>query len=297
MNDLSLQPELPLFPLKEIEINGIQMGILSDGTPYLTATGLARMCGVDQTVISRLGNNWDVEKHKPRGTKINNMLLASNYNSNKLCHRTSSPNGETHAYTDTVCMTILEYYAFESGQANNETAAKNYRSLARLSFKVFIYDQVGYNPDAKIPDAWQNFHDRLLVNNNVPLAYFSIFREMADFALNLIKCGMAYNENTVPDISVGMIWSKYWSSNNYDCIYGERKKHLHTYPENYAQSEAPPIEAWVYPIEALGIFRVWLSEQYCQNNFPKYLNNKQKAGAILPASAQKALQAVRRIDE
>ena len=35
----------------EKEINGIQMGVLKGGTPYLTQTGLAKLCGVARKMI------------------------------------------------------------------------------------------------------------------------------------------------------------------------------------------------------------------------------------------------------
>lgn len=47
-------PQQKLFPVAEVDLNGIQMGVLSDGTPYLTLRGLALMCGVDMAALSRL---------------------------------------------------------------------------------------------------------------------------------------------------------------------------------------------------------------------------------------------------
>ena len=61
------QPQQRLFPVTEVEVDGVQMGVLSDGTPYLTMRGLARMCGIDNSVLVRLANNWGEEKTKPRG--------------------------------------------------------------------------------------------------------------------------------------------------------------------------------------------------------------------------------------
>ena len=57
--------QMPLFPVTEVEVDGIQMGVLSDGTPYLTLRGLARMCGIDHAALLRLANNWDEEKRNP----------------------------------------------------------------------------------------------------------------------------------------------------------------------------------------------------------------------------------------
>jgi hypothetical protein len=51
-----LQLEIEVFPVKEVE--GIQMGVLNNGTPYLTMRGLSRLCGVDPAAIARLTTNW-----------------------------------------------------------------------------------------------------------------------------------------------------------------------------------------------------------------------------------------------
>ena len=62
----SSQMEMDLHIEKEVEIDGTGMGVLSDGTPYLTARGLARMCGVDHTLVLRMGSEWDSARPPPR---------------------------------------------------------------------------------------------------------------------------------------------------------------------------------------------------------------------------------------
>ena len=52
------QLNLPLTVDREIEIDGIGMGVLSDGTAYLTGRGLSRMCGIDQRVVFEMTNGW-----------------------------------------------------------------------------------------------------------------------------------------------------------------------------------------------------------------------------------------------
>jgi len=52
------QLPLPYVIEKEAEINGIEMGVLKDGTAYLTGRGLAAMCGVDQKVIVQMSAQW-----------------------------------------------------------------------------------------------------------------------------------------------------------------------------------------------------------------------------------------------
>ena len=277
MNEM-IQPELP-FSIKEIERDGIVMGVLSDGTPYLTGRGLARMCGVENSVIFRLTNNWQDEKYKPRGQQLQKILSRHGYDKESLFTKTMGPNGETHAYTDAVCMSFLEYYAFDAQQVNNETARNNYRLLATQSFRAFIYSQVGYNPEIRLAESWKNFEKRVLLNASVPVGYFSIFREMADFIVQLIRGGIIINEHTIPDISVGIAWAKLWTDKNYDSVYGERIKHPHFYPENYPQAAAE-IYAWIYPDKALPVFRKWLQSEYTSKRFQKYLENKVAQGFI-----------------
>ncbi len=276
MNEL--QPELP-FSIKEIEKNGIVMGVLSDGTPYLTGRGLARMCGIDNAVIVRLSNNWAEEKNKPRGQQINSILLRHGYDAPQLFTKTMGLSGETNAYTDAVCMSLLEYYAFDASQIDNETARNNYRLLASQSFRKFIYDEVGYNPDVRLSESWKNFEARTLLNASVPIGYFSIFREMADFLVQLIRGGIIINQHTVPDISVGMAWGRYWTDNRFDEKYGLRVKHPHFYPEGYPQATVD-VYAWIYPDGALPVFRRWLQEEYTSKRFQNYLEGKVTQGYI-----------------
>lgn len=285
-------PQMSLFPLKEVEVDGIQMGVLSDGSPYLTMRGLARMCGIDNTVLLRLANNWSEEKNKPRGKKLQEILSSQGHSGDSLYIRTMGPNGETHAYTDAVCMAMLEYYAFEASQSNNDTAQKNYRLLARSSFRAFIYNRCGYDPNKHIPQSWKTFHERILLNDQVPIGYFSVFREIADLVVNMIQKGCQLDDHTVPDGSVGSIWSKYWTANNLDQKYGDRLKHPHYFPDWFPQSARNPVEAWIYPAQALGDFRIWLYKSYIPNNFPNYLQTKVKQGVFLPSRAELLLVAV-----
>lgn len=287
-------PQLEIFPVREVEIDGIQMGVLNDGTPYLTARGLALMCGIDNSVLIRMANNWEEERFKPRGKKISALLATQGYSKPELYLRAFGKGGESHAYPDAVCMAILEYYAFDAEQSQSVTALRNYRILARSSFRAFIYNRCGYDPNQSIPNSWKNFHERVLLNDQVPVGYFSVFREIADLVVHMIQNGCPLDDHTVPDASVGSAWSKHWASIDLEKSFGERKKHPHNFPDWFPQSAVNPVEAWVYPIHALGDFRVWLYEHYVKVNFPKYLDGKVKKGVFLPASAQLLLAAVAR---
>lgn len=164
--------QLTLFPLTEREVDGVGMGVLSDGSPYLTLRGLARMCGVEHSALHTLTTNWDEERRKPRGTKIAELLTAQGHDGQVLFVRTNRGGIETHAYTDAVCMAILEYYAFEATQGDNTVAQRNFRILARYSLRSFIYNRCGYDPDKHIPQSWKNFHERVLLNDQIPIGFF-----------------------------------------------------------------------------------------------------------------------------
>lgn len=154
-----------LFPLKEVVVNEIPMGVLSDGTPYLTLYGLAKICGIDDTPLRVFTTNWPGEKHKPRGAFVNGILESRGYRLDSLFTRVINSAGvETHAYPDYVCMAILEYYAFEAQSPFDPTIARNnFRSLAVYTLRRMIYEQVGIDPTRQIAESWQVYQQRIIM--------------------------------------------------------------------------------------------------------------------------------------
>lgn len=300
---MSREPNLPtaperqmlmeLKPVTEKEIDGVGMGVLSDGTAYLTARGLSRMCGIDHTIVLELANNWGAEQFKPRGTKIANILQDQGFDSRTLFHTIEVDGSTHHAYPDRVCMAFLEYYAFEAGANIREQALKNYRLLARSSLRNFVYLQVGYDPSNLIPEAWRSFHDRVsLVYNNVPEGFFSIFKEMADIVVHMIQSNVPVGDKTVPDISVGLTWGKHWRDNDFDTLYGMRVHYEHNYPDYFPQAASNPQQPWAYPDSALAEFRRWMRETYLVDKFPNYLTTQASKHNLPPSIALLAIQAV-----
>ncbi|EEY86870.1 hypothetical protein HCY58_03370 [Acinetobacter radioresistens] len=110
----------------------------------------------------------------------------------------------------------------------------------------------------------------------------------------MIRGGCKIDDTTVPDISVGQIWSRYWTQNKFDDKYGPRCKFPHVYPDTFRQSSGGEYEAWIYPADALGIFRKWLYEVYLMDKFPKYLNTKVTSGSIIAPDANKLLNVLQR---
>jgi hypothetical protein len=292
-----VQTLMKLTPVLEKEIDGIGMGVMSDGSAYLTARGLARMCGVDHTKILDVANNWSSEQFKPRGTKIANLLQDQGYESSALFVPADIDGSTHHAFPDQVCMAFLEYYAFDAGAqvqpSTRDHALRNYRLLARSSLRAFIYTQVGYDPSNRIPSVWKSFHDRVsLTYNNVPDGYFSIFKEIADMVVSMIQSEVPVGEKTVPDISVGLTWGKHWTACGNDEEYGQRVKYEHNYPEYFSQSVSNPQECWAYPDSALGAFRKWMREIYFKTKFPNYIEGQVAKHSLPPSIAALAIEAV-----
>ena len=70
------QLRLDLQIAVEREIDGVGMGVLSDGTPFLAIRGLARMCGVAHSNIIRITADWLEKPAKSRVQKIRDLVRA-----------------------------------------------------------------------------------------------------------------------------------------------------------------------------------------------------------------------------
>jgi hypothetical protein len=109
----------------QTEIDGVEMGVLSNGVPYLSGRGLARMCGIDHAVLHRMAANWNDEKHKPRGSYIATILGHMGFFGESLYSKALLGGVEVNAYTEPVCMAILEYYAFNDKRDQAYTSSNN----------------------------------------------------------------------------------------------------------------------------------------------------------------------------
>lgn len=282
--------QLPLFVDKEKEIDGVGMGVLSDGTAFLTGRGLARLCGVSNARIVEMGQNWGVESTHAMSEGVKKILRDKGMLPEFPYIEIAQRGGTFYAYSDIVCLAVLEYYAFDQP---TEHAKKNFRLLAGIALREFIYTQVGYDPRSLVPEQWRQFHDRVsLTYNSVPAGYFSVFKEIADMIVHLGQMGLTIDSSFVPDISVGIHWGKYWASEKLDEKYGERLQFEHNYPEYFPQAKSNPQLPWCYPEMALGEFKRWLRETYIHGGkFGKYLSDQVAKKALPPSFAQLAVAA------
>jgi hypothetical protein len=286
------QGKLDLGIAKQIEIDGIGMGVLSDGTPFLTGRGLARLCGVAHAQIQRLSADWIEDSSKSRILAIKDLLLQRGVKLDSPYLAIEQRSGTFYAYPDVVCLAVLEYYAFDAAEPQPE-AKKNFRLLAGKALRDFIYTQVGYDPNYTIPNAWRQFHDRVsLTYNALPRGYFGIFKEMADMIVTLGQAGMQIDSKFVPDISVGRHWAKHWEVTGIEGRYGARVQFEHNYPNYFSQARSNPQDCWCYPDAALGEFRRWLRDDYIgQGKFAKYITDKVRHQELPASFAQLAIAA------
>lgn len=270
------------------DINGIEMGVLENGIPYLTQRGLSGITGIARNVIQTITKEWedhynDAILGKDRISFFKEYLASKGFNEPKL-HLETIQNGSVHyAYPDVVCMAFLEYYAFES-KAESAVALENYRRFAAFGLRKFIYDALEYAPS----DKWKYHHDRVsLLKDSAPLGYFTIFQEITGLVVDLISADLTVNHKTVPDISVGIAWGKYWTDNKLEAQFGQRIQYEHNYPDYYPQAMSNPQKPNAYPDAALPLFRQWFKQTYLLTKFPKYILTKAN---LLPGGTAEALR-------
>ncbi len=257
------------------DVNGIEMGVLENGIPFLTQNGLAKIAGTARSVIYDIAQEWAVHFNdevlgKNRYSWLRQYLAEKGYNEPQLYIETKRAGQAHYAYPDIVCMGIIEYYAFEA-QNKNQTAMDNYRRLATYGLQKFIFDALNYVP----ADKWRHFHDRVsILTDSAPDGYFIIFHEVTGLISDLIAAGLPVNDKTIPDISVGGTWGRHWTANNFDAPYGTRIKYEHYYPSYYSQAQSNPQEPWAYPDAALPAFRHWFRHEYLPTKYPKYILEK-----------------------
>ena len=285
------QPSLALSIEKDTDVGGIGMGVLSDGTPYLSQRGLAAVCGVMNTHLGTISSQWTELEEKPRIRAIKSIL-------GKVGPQPQSPHIEvTHKGTVNFCypaevsLAIMEYYAFDAGANCRPEARENFRLLAGSKLRELIYNQTGYDPSGKNTDRLEKWHDRISLNyQSAPKGFFHVFNEANTIIYELIRAGAVIGDKFVVESSIGQHWAAYWWNHSLNSTFGERARYSHYYPADHPQSRSNPQDSWYYPLASLGKFRVWLQDEYLEGGkFADYLARKEAKGEIPPSLAQLAV--------
>jgi hypothetical protein len=287
------QGELSLEDVDGSRVNPLGMGVLSDGTPFLTQRGLAILCGVENAHIGTISSQWHDELPKPRISKIRDILRRNGHEL-ASAHVALKVGGRLlYAYPEEISLAVVEYYAFDAGQYCQGEARDNFRILARKGFRTAIYESLDYHPVRDVDDQWRPFHDRVsLVYHSAPDGYFSIFKESAEVTVTLGQSGLFSNDSLIPDISIGKCWSKHWLDSDFSSRYGERLEYEHNYPNYFPQAASNPQTPWCYPEAALGEFKRWLREDYIRGGkFAAYVSGQVTKKSLSSETAARALAA------
>ena len=259
----------------ERSVNGVEMGVLQNGVPYLTQRGLATAAGVGRATIFDISKEWEqryenIFSPNSRLAHFVDFFQAAGYDEEQLYIEVTKDGASHYAYPDVVCQAVFEYFAFKA-QTPNEIALKNHRDFSAIGVRQYIYKSLNYSGE----DGWKYYLDRVsLLNNSAPEGHFIVFHEIDGLAVDLIAAGLRVNEHTIPDISVGRLWSDHWGNNSLNEKYGERIRWDHNYPDYYPQASSNPQPSWAYPDSALPEFRRWLNQEYLITKFPRYILNK-----------------------
>lgn len=164
------------------------MGVLADGTPYLALRGPARMCGVEHSQIVRMTAAWLDSPLKPREQKIRETVKSQGADDSIAFYAVNRSGTIHHMFHRQFAWRFSSIMHLKL-RALTARMQRN-RLLAREGFEAFIYSQVGYNPSGAPDIAWKQFHDRVSLSyHTVPDGYFSVFKELADITVTLIRSG------------------------------------------------------------------------------------------------------------
>lgn len=241
----------------------------SDGASGMTVTALADFTGNDKAAISRL--LVKTEDANPLTNELAESLKP--FAGKELKLLTNDLEGRMFILDD-VCQAVCEYYAFDARQYNGkEVAIRNFRTIAKAGMRLYIWSQTGYDPTTQTNPVGQPFWYRRLMlyreKTKVPVGYFSVFEEIISLIGDLEAQGYVVPTGCIPDISVGKCWAFHLQKVEKLSAKNVGKKYKHYYPDwTY------PIEAFIYPLELLPKFRVWMEEMYKPLKMMEYFRKK-----------------------
>lgn len=203
------------------EFDDIEMGVLADGTPFLTGAGLAALCGVTPQAISDWGR--EINDRTPRWRTMTALLRDRGFEGDQIFEVLDDLPKKPNAYYEDVCLSLLEYYGYEAQENRRTEKAKTiFRQFARKTFRDFVYALVGYNQPQLTFSQYTlsritHHHD---VNSNpLPDGYFCLFDKMIEILQKFdLKIGYSLGERWYdtrqdivrflePDISLGQNFS------------------------------------------------------------------------------------------
>ncbi|MCS6814151.1 MAG: hypothetical protein NZ772_11405, partial [Cyanobacteria bacterium] len=124
--------------MQSVEVGGIEMGFLTDGTLFLTGRSLAKICGVSNSTIVEWTNDNPGKGNRTRDRKLAEILTRRGFEGDRLFIRARYKRRWITAFPDVVCMAFLEYYACHAEGRCTPEAKTNYRVLSRRSLRELL---------------------------------------------------------------------------------------------------------------------------------------------------------------
>jgi hypothetical protein len=101
--DIPGQLELKLPVEKQIEHEGIGMGVLKDGTPFLNQRGLGILCDVRNKYIGQISSDWNSDRPGERTEAIRKIVNERGQDARVCAYETYFGRQRVLAYPDYIC--------------------------------------------------------------------------------------------------------------------------------------------------------------------------------------------------
>lgn len=259
-----------------MEVSGlpIDVGMLPDGTPFMSGRELARACGISNSTLVGWGETTPHVGDRHRAGKLANLLGTYRYQGDRLF--VPIPDGtkfggraNVSAYPYQVCLAFLDYYAFA---AHKEAARNSLRLLSEKQLPQFICAAVEEPPQQatpQLPVKPQAAPFRRPLRNGIPVGYFDVGNALARAPMSTL---LSSELRTALLINIDKAWNRYWNIQQLSQQYGDRFAVPQHPLNNWARTRQ-----YVYPLAALTAFQDWLALQYLPDRYPSYLQRKRQA--------------------
>ncbi|MEM9767284.1 MAG: hypothetical protein AAF892_05325 [Cyanobacteria bacterium P01_D01_bin.71] len=269
-----VSPPPSIIPVLEISGLPIEVGVLPDGTPFMSGRELARACGISNSTLVGWGEVAPQLGDRHRAGKLAELLATYRYEGDRLFMRL--PDGAQFAgrtnvsvYPYQVCLAFLDYYAFEASKpaARDSLRLLNEKQLPQ-SICAAIKEPLPKDPlQQTISPQLDPFRHRPL-RNGIPVGYFEVGQVLAeDFAPSAPLTEL----RNARFINIDKAWNRYWNIQQLSQQYGDRLA-MPQHPLNdWARTQQ-----YVYPAAASKVFQEWLVLHYLPDRYPSYLQRKWK---------------------
>ena len=129
------------------------------------------------------------------------------------------------------------------------------------------------------------FIERAMMNRAaIKYGYFSVIDVVSDKIIcGLEQMGAVFPDKFCPDISVGILWSKYLKNTGRSPELVGAIKYRHRYPKPNPRV----VDAWAYPNEMYAEFLEWLRSDWMSRHMYRYFSDKDKELMLLADQAIK----------